>query len=56
MDELLKQIEKILTQYFNDCKGNKLTQWAWMPFGKLILDTIKNYKPKNEVIENDVKK
>ena len=56
MDELLVQIEKILNQYFNDCQGNKLTQWAWMPLGKLILDTIKNYKTKNEVIGKDAKK
>jgi len=56
MDELLVQIEKILNQYFLDCNGNKINQWSWPTFGRLILDTIKNYKPKNEVIEKDVKK
>jgi len=56
MEELVKKIDQILNQYFIECQGNRLNQWAWNPFRNVILETIRNHKPiKSEVIK-DVKK
>ncbi|GAG55533.1 unnamed protein product [marine sediment metagenome] len=56
MEELIKEVEQILNQFFIECRGNRLNQFAWVTLVKTILDTIRNHKPiKSEVIK-DVKK
>jgi len=55
-EDLVKKIEQILNQFFIECQGNRLNQFAWVTLVKTILDTIKNYKPvKNEVVKDDKK-
>jgi len=57
MEELVKKIEQILNQFFIECQGNRLNQFAWVTLVKTILDTIRNHKPvKSEVKKEDVKK
>ena len=55
MDELSKQIEQIFDQYFLECQGNRLNQWSWGTLKKIILDTIRNHKPKMGVVKDDKK-
>jgi len=56
MDELVKKVEEILTQYLREELGNKLSQFSMKGLRDTIINEIKNYKPtKNEVIK-DVKK
>ena len=56
MNELAKKIEQILDQYYVECVGNRLNQWAWGPLKKIILETIKNHKPIKSEVVKDVKK
>ena len=57
MEKLVKEVGQILNQFFIECQGNRLNQFAWVTLVKTILDTIRNYKPtKNEVVKEDVKK
>ena len=56
MEELVKKIEQILNQFFIECQGNRLNQFAWVTLVKTILDTIRNYKPIESEVKEDVKK
>jgi len=56
MEELAKKIEQILNQFFIECQGNRLNQFAWVTLVKTILDTIRNHKPIKSEVEKDVKK
>ena len=56
MEELLKKIEQILDQYFLECQGNRINQWAWGTLKNVILDTIRNHKPKMGVVKDEIKK
>ena len=52
MEELVKKVEQILNQFFIECQGNRLNQFAWVTLVKTILDTIRNHKSiKNEAIK-----
>ena len=56
MEELVKKVEQILNQFFIECRGNRLNQFAWVTLVKTILDTIMNYKPVKSEVKEDVKK
>ena len=56
MEELAKKVEQILGQFFVECQGNRLNQWAWVPLRDLILKTIKDYKPVKNEVAKDAKK
>jgi len=57
MEELVKKVEQILDQFFVECRGNRLNQFAWATFGKAVLDTIRNHKlKKSEVSKDEIKK
>jgi len=60
MENLAKEIDKILTQYLQENLGNRLSQFSMKGLRDVIITTIQNYKPvKNEVAEvkkEDVKK
>ena len=56
MEKLVKEVEQILNQFFIECRGNRLNQFAWVTLVKTILDTIRNHKPiKNEAIKESKK-
>ena len=57
MENLVKEIDKILTQYLQDNLGNRLSQFSMKGLRDVIITTIQNYKPikKSEMIK-DVKK
>ena len=56
MEELIKEIEQILNQFFIECRGNRLNQFAWVTLVKTILDTIRNHKPVKNEVKTEVKK
>lgn len=56
MEELAKKIEQILNQFFGECQGNRINQWAWGPFRNVILETIRNHKPVKGEAVKEVKK
>jgi len=56
MENLAKEIEKILTQFLQEELNNRLSQFSMKGLRDVIINTIMNYKPvKNEVVK-DVKK
>ena len=55
-EDLAKKIEQILDQFFGECVGNRINQWAWGPFKNLILETIKNHKSIKSEVMQDAKK
>ena len=55
MDELVKKIEQLLNQFFMEEQSNRLSSFAMLSLKEMILNEIKNYKVKSEVV-NDVKK
>ena len=55
-EDLAKKIGQILYQYFLECQGNRINQWAWGPLENLILETIKNHKSTKKEVVNDAKK
>ena len=55
MDELAKKIEQLLNQFVQEELGNRLSQFAMLALKEMILNEVKNYKVKSEVV-NDVKK
>jgi hypothetical protein len=56
MEKLVKEVGQILNQFFIECQGNRLNQFAWVTLVKTILDTIRNHKPKKSEVKEDVKK
>ena len=56
MEGLAKKVEQILNQFFGECQGNRINQWAWGPFRSLILETIRNHNPIKSEVKEDVKK
>jgi len=56
MEELTKKITTILDQFAKEELGNRLSQFSMIALKEMILNEVKNYKPKNEVIGKDVKK
>jgi len=55
MEKLIKEVEQILNQFFIECRGNRLNQFAWVTLVKTILDTIRNYKPVKSEAKKDAK-
>jgi len=55
MNELVTKIEQILNQFVQEELGNRLSQFAMLALKEMILNEVKNYKVKSEVV-NDVKK
>ena len=55
-EDLARKIEQILDQYFLECQGNIINQWAWGPLKNLILETLKNHKSIKKEVVNDAKK
>ena len=56
MEELAKQIDKILTQYLQEELGNRLSQFSMKGLRDTLLNEIRNYKPIKNEVEKDVKK
>jgi len=60
MENLEKEINKILTQFLQEELGNRVSQFSMKGLRDVLINTIQNYKPtKNEVAEvtkEDVKK
>ena len=48
MDELIKKIEQILNQFAQEEMGNHLSQFAMIALKEMLLNEIRNYKPKGE--------
>ena len=55
MENLVTKIEQILNQFVQEELGNRLSQFAMLSLKEMILNEIRNYKVKSEVV-NDVKK
>ena len=57
MENLVKEIDKILTQYLQEELGNRMSQFSMKGLRDILITTIQNYKPvKMEVKKEDVKK
>ncbi len=57
MEELVKKIDAILTQFIQENLGNRLSQFGMKGLRDTLMDEIRNYKPtKNEVKKENVKK
>ena len=56
MEELTKKITTILDQLAKEELGNRLSQFSMIALKEMILNEVKNYKTKNEVIGKDAKK
>lgn len=46
MEELTKKIEQILDQFFKEEVGNRLSQFSMLALKEMLVNEIKNYKPK----------
>lgn len=44
MEELIKQINNIFTQFFREEAGNRLSQFAFVSFHETVIKMIKDYK------------
>ena len=51
-----EKITTILDQFAKEELGNRLSQFSMIALKEMILNEVKNYKPKNEVIGKDAKK
>lgn len=56
MEELAKEVDKLLTQFIQEELGNRLSQFSMKGFRDVLIPTIQNYKPTKEEVEKDVKK
>jgi len=56
MEELVKNIDKILTQYLQENLGNRLSQFSMKGLRDILVTTIQNYKPTKSEVLKDVKK
>jgi len=57
MENLSKEIDKILTQFLQEELGNRISQFSMKGLRDVLITTIQNYKPvKSEVVKEDVKK
>ena len=56
MENLAKEIDKILTQYLQENLGNRLSQFSMKGLRDIIITTIQNYKPTKSEVTKDVKK
>jgi len=57
MENLSKEIDKILTQYLQENLGNRMSQFSMKGLRDVLITTIQNYKPtRMEVKKEDVKK
>jgi len=56
MDELVKKVDQVLTQFIQEELGNRLSQFAMKALRDTLLNEIKNYKPNKEEVKKDVKK
>jgi len=54
MENLAKEIDKILTQYLQENLGNRLSQFSMKGLRDVLITTIQNYKP-DEKGKNDKK-
>ena len=56
MEELVKQVDELLTQYLREELGNRMSQFSMKGFRAVLIDMILNYKPKGNEVKKDVKK
>jgi len=57
MEDLIKQVDELLTQYLREELGNRMSQFSMKGFRMTLVEMIANYKPKEkEVKKEDVKK
>ena len=56
MEELVKKIDEILTQFIQEELGNRLSQFAMKALRDTLLNEIRNYKPNKKEVKEDVKK
>jgi len=57
MENLAKEIDKILTQFLQEELNNRLSQFSMKGLRGILINTIMNYKPiKSEVVKENVKK
>lgn len=58
MDDLVKEVDKVLTQFLREEIGNKVTQFNMKGLRGVLVQTIISYKPKEktEVKKEDAKK
>ena len=56
MDELAKEVEKVLNQFLQEEVGNRLSQFSMKSLHDIIVGMIKNYEPKKVGVKEDAKK
>jgi len=56
MDELVKKIHEILTQFLQEGLGSRISQFNMKGLTDIILTEIKNYKPIKKEVKENVKK
>lgn len=49
MEELIKKIEQILNQFAAEEMGNRLSQFAMLALKEMLLNEVKNFKPKENI-------
>lgn len=55
MEELVKKVDQILTQYLNEELGNRVSQFSMKGLRDIIIFEIKNYKPIKSEVKKDAK-
>lgn len=48
MEDLVKQVNNIFTQFFREEAGNRLSQFAFVSFHETVIKMIKDYKDGNK--------
>ena len=56
MEDLIKQVDELLTQYLREELGNRMSQFSMKGFRMTLVEMIANYKPKEKEVVKDVKK
>ena len=56
MENLAKEIDKVLTQYLQEEIGNRVSQFSMKGLRDVLITTIQNYKPIKSEVAKDVKK
>ena len=48
MEELANKVEQILKNFLQQELGNRLSEFSWIALKEILLNEIKNYKPKDK--------
>ena len=46
MEDLIKEVETLFNVFFNEERGNRLSQFSFVSLKETVLKMMKNYKPK----------